>query len=117
MAKEKAFEDATGTQHDKCYWRLVQFNIGVADRNAKATFYGYKDQAARQAGKHPLPGAVKEYSVSGAEFDALMAKHLQAGGENVMKISYDYATAKKDVVPDPSKPDDKVSFFDGAIDV
>lgn len=38
------------------YWRLIEININYANRGCHATIAGYKDQAARLAGKQPMDG-------------------------------------------------------------
>lgn len=114
MAKLMPFDDQYGNHYETSYWRLVQMNIGIADRTAMATFYGYRDQASRAANKQSIGS--KNYSVSGERFDQLMAEHLTPGGPNIMALAYKIATETRDVVLDPKDPSKNVSFFEGAQD-
>lgn len=115
MAKQMPYDDAYGNHYDESYWRLVQVNLGIADRTATALFYGYKDAASRLANKQSI--GAKQYAVSGSAFDAIMVQYLTPGGPNVMQISYQIATTTKDVVVDPNDPTKNVSFFDEATDL
>jgi len=117
MAKAMHYIDASGNEVATSYWRIVQINLGIADRSGRVVFYGYKDQAARLSGKQPLPGAVKEYSVSGDTFDAMMAAYLAGQSGNLMQACYKLAMDTKDVVVDPEDPEKNTSFFEGAEDL
>lgn len=116
MAKSMRFEDQFGNVLEQSYWRLVQCNLGIADRSAMVQFYGYRDEATRRAGKQSI--GQKSYSVSGETFDKLMQEHLTPGGPNIMQLAYKIANETKDVAaPTPEDKDRKVSFFEGAEDL
>lgn len=112
MAKEMTFTDQFGNQHAKSYWRLVQCNISVPDKNALLVFYGYKDKAARDGSKRPV--AAKQYVIMGETFDTYYARHLEPGGPNMAQMSYEYATECLD-----ARAEDGTlhSFFEGSQDV
>jgi len=119
MAKIKSFTDASGVEHDQAYWRISNVFVDTASKRAAFTFVGYADQDKRNAGKQPIPGATKSYSVSGADFDSLYAQEI-AKTLNMMQIGYKLATDTKDVVTGYNEADGtpiKVSFFDGAEDL
>jgi len=115
MAKAMAFQDQFGNSYESSYWRVVQINIGVADKHAHIVFYGYRDQAARAANKNSI--GQKTYTVSGAEFDTLYAAHIAPGGPNLFQLAYQVATTTKDVIVDPNDPSQNVSFFENGVDV
>lgn len=115
MAMKRSYEDQYGNSYTDSYWRIVQINVGVADRTANIVFYGYKDAASREANKQSIGS--KSYSVSGAVFDQMMAQHLADKGPNIMALAYQYAKKTKDVVVDPQDTSKNVSFFADAIDV
>jgi hypothetical protein len=118
MAKQMQFTDQYGNINASSYWRIVQINLGIADRNAVAILYGYKDKASRDANKSPI--GQKTYSISGTAFDMMMAKHLNpTTGKNIAKQTYDdVVNITNDVpAPTPQDPNAKVNFFSGATDV
>lgn len=107
MAKQMSFND-----HNESYWRLVQATINIPDKSAQLVFYGYKDAAARQAGK--LPVGAKQYTILGETFDQYYRQHLEPGGPNIAAMAYAYAMNKLDM----AGPNNTFcSFFDGATDV
>lgn len=115
MAKAMPYTDAYGNEHANSYWRIVQINIGVADRNVHVVFYGYKDTVSRAAGKQSI--GQKSYSISGETFDELFVAHITPGGPNLMQLAYQVATTTKDVVVDPDDLTKNVSFFEDAEDL
>jgi hypothetical protein len=101
-----------GGEHPECYWALVQINIGIADYNALATYYGYHDINYWKDGKPSINGAQKTYNISGDELKLLMAKHLTPGGPNILVLVDEVALNKKDTLsPTNDEPERKVSFF------
>jgi len=112
MAKQMAFTDQYGNQHQESYWRLVQCNISVPDKSALLVFYGYKDKAARNSAKQPV--AAKQYAIMGETFDACYARHLEPGGPNMAQMAYEYAVECLD-----ARAEDGTlhSFFESATDV
>ena len=115
-AKQMPYDDAYGNHYEGSYWRLVQLNLGIADGNASAVFYGYRTEEDRRSGKQSIGN--KQYSVSGEKFDRIAAEHLAPGGPNVVQIAYKIAAETKDVpAPTPEDPDRKVSFFEGGEDL
>lgn len=116
MAKEMPFEDKSGNEYPTAYWKVVQINIGIADKNAQVVFYGYKNEAAARAGKNPIPNAVKTYTISGPSFRQLMGKHLTGNQKNIVKLVYENVATMQDVPVDPANPEKKKSFFEGATD-
>lgn len=122
MAKQMAFTDASGVEHPEAYFRPVQVNIGVADENANLVFYGYRDAAAREAGRAPI--GVHSYALGGEQYRQGYAA-LIAGQINPVALCYHVATTTADTpdpdwVADPEHPEETaplIPFFAGATDV
>src|SRR4051794_11588211 len=112
MAKVMTYSDQFGNTNAASYWRIVQLNIGVADRTATAILYGYKSKAAYKAGAQPI--GQKSYAISGADFDALMAKHVTNNPNNIQALAYTDVIGKINDVPapTPTDPNAKKNFFD-----
>lgn len=64
------YEDTSGNIYTTSYWQVVQLNV-YALGSINLTFYGYKDQAAFQAGKQAIVGAVKSYQITGDSFGSV----------------------------------------------
>jgi hypothetical protein len=88
MALQQPFDDDTGVHADAAYWRIALVTVSVADRAAALTVYAYLDADAREAGKAPLPGGAKSYSVNGERFDKMYAAHVAPGGPNMLQLAY-----------------------------
>jgi hypothetical protein len=118
MAKVMAFGDQHGNTYQTSYWSLQFFAFDKGARTARLLLYGYKDAAARAAGKQPI--GQKEYVVSGTDFDNLFAAQKQANPKPLLRALYeDVINVRKDV-PDPAAPNDSArnrSFFDNATEV
>ncbi len=56
MALIKECEDPSGQAGN--YWRMTQINIYRAEDAVEVTLMLYKDKAARDGGKHPIPNLV-----------------------------------------------------------
>lgn len=119
MALIMAFEAADGTTHPNAHWRTAQINIGASDRLIELCYYAYRDQAAFDAGKAPLPGGVHRYTITGQEFLAIASQAPQ--GETLYAVlahaADSYALAKLDTPTgefDEAGDPVLVSFFDGA---
>lgn len=108
----KSFIAEDGGEHPDCYWALVQVNIGIADSNANATYYGYHNMQFWKEGKPSVQGAQKTYNIVGDELKLLMAQHLSPGGPNILVLVDDVALSKKDTdSPTEDDPNRKISFF------
>jgi hypothetical protein len=118
MAKVMTFEDQYGNVYQTSYWSLQFFAFDKGTRTARLLLYGYKDAAARTAGKQPI--GQKEYAVSGAEFDNLFAAQKQANPKPLLRVLYESVVNVRKDVPDPAAPNDPArnrGFFDGSTDV
>lgn len=60
MAYRMQYSDDSGNDYNDSYWRIVQVNISVADKNANIVFHGYKSKQARNNNKAPI--ASKQYT-------------------------------------------------------
>ena len=108
MAKQMNYTDAGGNVCPLSYWRPVQINISIADKEVRVVFYGYKDEAARIEKKESV--GQKAYSLVGDKFTAYFsAASLDA--LNPMKQAYKLCM---DILDTNNNQD---SFFKGAIDV
>lgn len=116
MAKQMAWTDACDNVAPEAYWLCDEIHVYKSARTATAKFIAYKNAAAREAGRMPLPGAVKEYRVTGNTFDTLFAQHIAPGGPNIMQMAYVIATNVLDT-PSEEDPNVLVSFFANATDV
>lgn len=116
MAKQMAWTDLCDNEAPEAYWLCDEIHVYKSARVATAKFVAYKNAAARLGGKTPLPGAVKEYRISGNTFDTLFAQHAAPGGPNVMAMAYTIASSVLDT-PSGQDPAVLVSFFAGAQDV
>lgn len=116
MAKVMPFTDPYGNALEASYWKIVQVNIGVADKTGMVLLYGYVSKSARDTAKQNI--GQKQYSISGAQFDALMAKHLKPGGPNLLSLAYTDVVNATDDVPAPTEkdPNAKKNFFADAED-
>lgn len=115
MAKIMTFEDPLGNQYQSSYWSIQFFAFDKGARTARLLLYGYKDAAARTAGKQPV--GQKEYVVSGDDFDRLFAAQKQANPKPLLRSLYeDVVNVRKDVVVDPNDLSKNRGFFDGAQD-
>jgi hypothetical protein len=108
-----AFEDPSGILHPESYWRLDDLHLDRRNRQAYATFRGYRDRAAFEAGKLPIAGAERGYPVGGQDFDRMMTDHLAPGGPNIAEQAYVHARAFKD---EPDEAGGFRSFFADAED-
>jgi hypothetical protein len=106
MAKQMAHTDASGNSYTASYWRVVQVNIGIADKSASVLFYGYKDDAARQSGKVNI--GQKLYGLFGD-------KVTEYFGASVLDTANPMEQAYK-LTMDTLDTNGK-SFFEGALDV
>ncbi len=110
MALEMNFKDQYGNVQEKSYWRLVQCNISVPDKNALLVFYGYKDKEAREEAMQPI--AAKQYTIMGEQFDKFYNAHLEENGPNIGKAAYQYAVDCADAIIDDKTIE---SFFKAAV--
>jgi hypothetical protein len=116
MAKQMPYDDQFGNHYDTSYWRLVQTNIGWADRAIVAIFYGYKDAASRAANRQAIGS--KTYAASGDEFDQFLTQYTAANPKpDIRNMAYIVATQTRDVVVDPNDLSKNVSFFAEAQDL
>lgn len=67
MALYKQIEDNVGNTHE--YWRLIGFHVNAASKKLALNMVGYKDQAAREAGKQHDPR--RDFNWSGDAFNAV----------------------------------------------
>ena len=110
MGFQMPFETEAGDTYAQSYWRVVQVNIGVADKTAHVVFHGYRNVVAKNNGKRHI--GEKSYSISGNKFnDYFTAAKLDE--KDPMAQGYQLAKDTLDTGPD----NDKKSFFDGALDV
>lgn len=122
MAFQMDFNDNAGVMHTSSHWRVVQINISASDRNINLVFYGYASLSAFGSGKYPLPGAHKQYSISGNDFFAIAMSApvgtiiydvLAHASETYAIGNHDVDTGAKDVNGNPIM----VSFFNEATQV
>lgn len=117
MAKQMSYTDDKGNFYPQAYFRPVQINMGIADKSAYVVFYGYKDAAARQAGKALC--VQKIYSISNEKYADYFSP-IALDTLNPIKQSYKLCIEIKDVESGQldvnGKPIMK-SFFEGSIDV
>jgi hypothetical protein len=117
VAKVMSFEDPSGNTYQTSYWSIQFFAFDKGVRTARLLLYGYRDAAARTAGKQPI--GQKEYVVAGDDFDRLFASQKQTNPKPLLRQLYeDVVNVHKDV-PDPAAPNDPTrnkGFFDGAQD-
>lgn len=113
MAIDIPFEDDRGNEYDSTYWVPVQVNLGIADGSGVVTFYGYKDEAAKDAKKTPVGS--KQYILTKEQVDAL----YQVIGKDVYALATDTKDAGEvgvlSVAVDAQA--EKVSFFEGAKEI
>jgi hypothetical protein len=117
MAKRMEFTAADGTTHASSYWTIAQVNVSLIQRQATIVFYGYKDAAARLAGKQAV--GEKKYAIPTPAFIAYFTG-VVAGNDQLLNKAYQYAVETEDVVDtvDPETGETTYkSFFEGASDV
>jgi hypothetical protein len=115
MGIQLNYTDAAGNTLTNSYWRITYLYMSTPEHIARVVLYGYKDMASFKAGKAII--GQKEYSVSGAAFDSLMATHLAPGGPNVLKLLYDDLVKITKDIPDPDNPGQFLNFFQGGTDL
>ncbi len=106
MAKQMSYEDAQGTTHATSYWVPVQISINILSFTGRVQFAGFKDAAAKLAGKAAV--GFKGYDISAADFATYFAGAIAGNGSLVTKF-YLLADERLDT--------NGVSFFNGASDV
>jgi hypothetical protein len=94
MAKQINYTHPNGTEYPQSYWRIAQLVVDVPALYAKFVFYGYKDAAARLAGKEPIGERVVH--VHGAEFAAYFAE-VTGKIKNPQEVGYEYCSYFKDI--------------------
>lgn len=117
MAKQMSYTAADGTTHATSYWAIVQVNISLIEQQATLVFYGYKDAAARVAGKAAV--GEKKYTIPTPEFISYFTG-VVAGNDKLLTKAYLYATEAQDVVVSIDEETGETtytSFFAGASDV
>jgi hypothetical protein len=115
MAKVMSFDDPFGNAYPASYWSIQFFAFDKGARVARLLLYGYRDAAARTAGKQPV--GQREYVVTGDDFDRLFAAQKQANPKPLLRSLYeDVVNVRKDVVVDPNDPAKNRGFFEGAQD-
>lgn len=127
MAKKMLYTlPESGIELPDSYWRVGKILIDVDKGKAFITFYCYRDQAARLAGKEAV--AHKMYEMNGDEFSSEYIKEI-SNQKNIAEICYEKAMKTKDVLvrtnaagdPDGEGPEQPpatyVSFFEGAEDL
>jgi hypothetical protein len=77
------------------YWRITEIRIGLISSHANCYFTGYKDKAARDAGKQSI--GVKEYAVNGEEFKKFYVKMMDKE-LNLAEVFYSIAKTRKEIV-------------------
>lgn len=103
MAFQMAYSSADGVDHQASYWRPNIINLAVHQKVASINFIGYKDEAARIAGKNPVGS--KSYTVKGTDYDTYFSSAV-LDQYNPIASSYAFATNTLDT--------NGVSFFNGA---
>ena len=103
MALIKEWEDPAGQAGD--YWRMTQINIYRAEDAVEITLMLYKNKAARDGGKHPIPTLVHATMPLAAgndiTIDALMSQAYTWLKENKHSDqTYDEEPYFKDAVDD-----------------
>lgn len=121
MGKRLNFTSPDGAPHPQSFWCLDRMLLEISDRALRLRFIGYHDAASYDADRQPVAGAVKEYLISGQAFTDATGLPTQGVAVpisvEVLRLAWAVALNEKEIVPDPAHPDNKVSFFDGAVDV
>ena len=94
MAKQVNFTHANGTVYPSSYWRITKLEVDVPRAYALFVFSGYKDQAARQAGKAII--GVRKITIEGSDF----LKHFNevtSKAKNPQEVGYEYCSKVKDI--------------------
>lgn len=114
MAKSMPFTDASGNDYQASYWKVVHIHMDIAGNSGSVILYGYKSRAASKSGKAPLPGAVRQYTITPQMYALIAPKLLPVVG----KVAYeDVVNQIKDVpAPTTENPDAMKGFFEGATD-
>lgn len=76
MAKLVPFTDASGCLHPASVWFPARVMIDHPSLGARVVFLGWHDLAALLAGRPPIPGAERVYTVTGADYLAVAAELL-----------------------------------------
>jgi hypothetical protein len=119
MAKIKAFTDASGVTHSQAVWLPNRVEIVNSIQAARIVFEGWHNLAALATGKAPIPGASREYVVSGSTYLALVGaapSDQPTTLDVVAQAIYDYAATVLDT-PSVDDPEVMVSYFHGCEDV
>jgi hypothetical protein len=114
MAFEMKFKDQFGNEHERSYWRLIEFSVNIPNKSISLIFGGYESESARKLGGCDLVG-VKQYVVLGERFDWLWNDVMDTEtAVGLGGVSYGYALRTKDVHHEDGSV---VSFFDQAKEV
>lgn len=98
-----AYQSKDGVDHSKSYWKVSSIQINTTFKTATIQFLGFKDQAARDAGKQSV--GIKTYSIQSDSYDLYYSPEILAT-KDPMQSSYQLATSTQEK--------SGVSFFDGA---
>lgn len=93
MAKQVNYTHSNGTAYPESYWRITQLVVDVPNLYAKFVFTGYKDEAARLAGKEPI--GEKTIHLTGETFATYFAE-VTGKVKNPQEVGYEYCTEYKD---------------------
>jgi len=125
MAKQLNYIHPNGSEYPESYWRITMLFVDMKKHYARYEFTGYKDQAARLAGKEPI--GVRLIEIVGEDFDAGF-QEVTLKNKNPQEIGYDYAgkfkNLQKVVTVEPEEEGQEpraeiipYSFFEEAKDV
>jgi hypothetical protein len=117
VAKRMKWTDRYGATHAKSVWLATAVAFDAYAKTGQVTFRGWHDAESYAAGRPPLPDAVKQYTVTGDEFDALVGSPVPAGQKTLIGVisraSYDLLADKVKDTPHPTDPDaGEVGFFE-----
>lgn len=100
------------------YWRITEIHISLTNVYAHCYFSGYKDKAARDAGKQVV--GTKEYLINGEEFAKFYTKTMSKE-LNLAEIFYSIAKTRKEVITGYTKKEitkevQKITLVPGEIE-
>lgn len=123
QGKTMSYSSADGVTHPASFWCLDDpLVIMISGQQLRLRFIGWHDIASYDADREPIAGAVKDYILSGAEYDMvrnLPTQHPQGTPITleVVEMAWQIALNKKDQgeAPVAGKTDLRTSFFETAV--
>lgn len=116
MTMEMPYVDSVGNQYKASAWWPLGIDIVTTNRvhitwlamKDILTLYQYLDALQRNDIQNPddlpwIPGAIKEYKLSGPEYWGLYARNMAPGGPNLNELVHNQAEATKDTLRDGYK--------------